>query len=81
MNNKKHFIGIDAAKDTLEIAINKEAEQQHHLKVSNDLKGMKAFEKSQRMEGRLTKRSLLHGIHPHLHFFQPAPTPTYSPTR
>ena len=45
MNNHKHFIGIDVSKDTLDIAINKEAEQQHHLKVSNDLKGMKAFEK------------------------------------
>lgn len=45
INNNKHFIGIDVAKDTLDIAINKEAEQQHHLKVSNDLKGMKALEK------------------------------------
>ena len=45
MNNHKHFIGIDVSKDTLDIAINKKAEQQHHLKVSNDLKGMQAFEK------------------------------------
>ena len=45
MNNKKYFIGIDVSKDTLDIAINKEAEQQYHLEVSNDLKGMKAFVK------------------------------------
>ncbi|MEM7055294.1 MAG: hypothetical protein AAF392_00155 [Bacteroidota bacterium] len=64
MNNKKHFIGIDVAKDTLEIVINKEAEQQDHLMVSNDLKGMKAFE----MEGRLTKRALLPGIQRHLNY-------------
>ena len=57
MNNKKHFIGIDVAKDTLEIAIYKEAERQDHLKVSNDLKGMKALEK---------KAKALPGIHRHL---------------
>ena len=45
MDNKEYFIGIDVAKDTLEIAINKQAQGQDHLKVSNDLKGMKAFEK------------------------------------
>ncbi|MCG8340193.1 MAG: transposase, partial [Cytophagales bacterium] len=45
MNNNKYFIGIDVSKDTLDIAINKEAEPQHHLTVSNDLKGMKAFVK------------------------------------
>ena len=32
-------------KDTLEIAINKQTEQIDHLKVSNDLKGIKAFQK------------------------------------
>ena len=45
MDNKEYFIGIDVAKDTLEIAINKEAQPQDHLKVSNDLKAMKAFQK------------------------------------
>lgn len=45
MDNKKYFIGIDVAKDTLEIAINKQTEQIDHLKVSNDLKGIKAFQK------------------------------------
>ena len=45
MNNKKHFIGIDVAKDTLEIAINKQTEHIDHLKVSNDLKGIRAFQK------------------------------------
>ena len=45
MNNNKHFIGIDVSKDTLDIAIYKQAEQLLHLKVSDDLKGMKAFEK------------------------------------
>ena len=30
MNNKKHFIAIDVAKQTLEIAIHKHAEQQGH---------------------------------------------------
>ncbi|MCG8340847.1 MAG: IS110 family transposase [Cytophagales bacterium] len=45
MNNKKYFIGIDLSKHTLDIAINKEAEQQWQLKVSNDLEGMKALEK------------------------------------
>ena len=45
MDNKKYFIGIDVAKDTLEIAINEQTEQIDHLKVSNDLKGIKAFQK------------------------------------
>ena len=45
MNNKKYFIGIDVAQQTLDIAVHKQAEQQVHLKVSNDLKGMKALEK------------------------------------
>ena len=45
MNNKTHFIGIDVAKDTLEIAINKQTEHIDHLKVSNDLKGIRAFQK------------------------------------
>ena len=45
INNKKHFIGIDVSKQTLEIAINKQTEQIDHLKVSNDLKGIKAFQK------------------------------------
>ena len=43
--NKAYFIGIDVSKMTLEIAIHKHAEPQVQLKVSNDLKGMKALEK------------------------------------
>ena len=45
MDHKKYFIGIDVAKDTLEIAINKQTEPIDQLKLSNDLKGIKAFEK------------------------------------
>ena len=45
MKNYKYFIGIDVAKQTLDIAINKQNEHLHHLQVSNDLKGLKAFEK------------------------------------
>ena len=30
MNNKKYFIGIDVAKQTLDIAVHKQAEQQVH---------------------------------------------------
>ena len=45
MNKHKHFIGIDVSKMTLDIAIHKHTEQQGQLKVSNDLKGIKAFEK------------------------------------
>ena len=45
MNNKQYYIGIDVSKQTLDIAINRQNEQQHHLQVSNDLKGLKTFEK------------------------------------
>ena len=45
MNHKKHFIGIDVAKQTLDIAIHKQEQHLGHITVSNDLKGMKAFEK------------------------------------
>ena len=45
MNNKKHFIAIDVAKKTLDIAIHKHAQQQVYLKVSNDLKAITAFQK------------------------------------
>ena len=47
---KSKALLIDVAKQTLDIASHKHAEPQVHLKVSNDLKGMKALEKSQRME-------------------------------
>ena len=45
MNNHKHFIGIDVAKKTLEIAFHKQDQHIGHIKVSNDLKAMKALEK------------------------------------
>ena len=45
MNNHKHFIGIDVSKQTLDIAIHKQEQHLGHITVSNDLKGMKAFEK------------------------------------
>ena len=45
MNNNKHFIGIDVSKQTLAIAIYKQAEHLGHITVSNDLKGIQAFEK------------------------------------
>ena len=45
MNNKQYYIGIDVSKQTLDIAINMQNEHQHHLQVSNDLKGLKTFEK------------------------------------
>ena len=45
MNNKQYYIGIDVSKQTLDIAINKQTEHLHHLQVSNDLKGLKTFEK------------------------------------
>ena len=45
MNNKKHFIGIDVAKQTLDIAIHKQDQHLGHITVSNDLKGIQAFEK------------------------------------
>ena len=45
MNNNKHFIGIDVSKQTLDIAIYKQEEHLGHITVSNDLKGIQAFEK------------------------------------
>lgn len=36
-----HFIGIDVAKDTLDIAVNKDSKQLFHLQISNDIKGLK----------------------------------------
>ena len=45
INNHKHFIGIDVSKQTLDIAIHKQEQHLGHITGSNDLKGMKAFEK------------------------------------
>ena len=45
MDNKEYFIGIDVSKQTLDIAIHKQEQHLGHITLSNDLKGMKAFEK------------------------------------
>ena len=42
---QEYFIGVDVAKKTLDIAFHKQDQHLGHIKVSNDLKGMKALEK------------------------------------